>query len=527
MTDDISLLQFKQQVLNDYRTAFTGQEMRRVGMIEADCHYITAQSDIAQVALARFVQPKDEYISAGLDLTLELARQSLSVPTFFSQLFTSAYDRYAHGTISLLSVAVGMALSRASMAQGKAVDGIVHCTLGGDFMADGDFFESVCFAAARSLPLNIILWNNSGTTTNGNLIRQLSEFGTLSKSHKTLVIEAVHADDYAALCRVMNTQTSRARSGVTTLTFVSGTSDGIKTFANWLTEKQIATSDQLSSIEEEVKNNVAKERRGAYLSSLASDAPIRHPHRRTIDISDLFPQAAMPIMPLPPMPGIVNKALGIALTGLLPILEVSATDVANSLILNYPTAKILMRTTDIRTGALLNALPKTTAVLTPACSAEAKELYATLTAQPKQAIVIEPGDASAETKTASPTEGGATRLHEGEDVTMIAYGIGTQPATDAVKMLDAHNMRVDLIHLHSLRPLDSNNLITDSLRKTKRLLIVDTDPDKQTATFIIASLAERFTPLRYLVSPPKVVAPRSSLRPVEAQDICKGVKSVF
>ena len=83
MSEDISLGQFKEQVLRDYRVAYMGREARRAAMVEADCHYVTALSDVAQAALARFAEAEDAYISAGLDLTAELALGRQTPSGFF------------------------------------------------------------------------------------------------------------------------------------------------------------------------------------------------------------------------------------------------------------------------------------------------------------------------------------------------------------------------------------------------------------------------------------------------------------
>lgn len=525
MSEALNLKQFKEQVLSDYRMACAGREALRSARHEADCHFVTANGDVGQVALARFVEPADAYVSAGLDLTAEMAMGRQTPHGFFGSLFSSATDIYAHGTASRMAVAAGMALADASRGAGQGERRrIVVCTACGDFGADGDFLESVCYAAARSLPLCIVLWNNNGTTSNGNLIRQLSGFGQTVKGRRTLAIEAVRGGDYAALCRVMATQTDRARTGQTTLTFVSGAEGEMETFGKWLEERHIATRQQTAEIEAEARQEVERERRRAYLSSLVSDTPLRQPHHQPMDIAPLFARAAMPLMPMGETSGAVNKAIGVARAGLLPLVTATAADIRSSLLTGYPDAKIVVRTTTTELGTLMACSSGQTEIWTPACRAEAEAAYSQLLSNPRQAIVVEAGT---ETPTGTPTAGGAQNMTEGEDATLLSFGPTTQPAADATRLMRGQDARVEHIHLMTLRPLDTRGVVAASLRKTKRLAIVDSDPSGLTARLVIAHLAQSPDGLRHLMAPPAIILPRSPLRPAEPRDICVEISKLL
>lgn len=524
MSDALSLKQFKEQVLSDYRMAHAGREALRSARHEADCHFVTASSDVGQVALTRFVEPADAYVSAGLDLTAEMAMGRQTAHGFFGSLFSSATDIYAQGAPSRMAVAAGMALADASRGGAGGRRRIVVCTACGDFGADGDFLESVCYAAARSLPLCIVLWNNNGTTSNGNLIRQLSGFGQTVKGRRTLAIEAVRGGDYAALCRVMATQTDRTRTGQTTLTFVSGAESEMETFGKWLEERHIATRQQTAEIEAEARQEVERERRRAYLTSLVSDTPLRNPHSQPMDISHLFAGAAMPLMPMGATSGVVNKAIGVAQTGLLPLVTATAADIRSSLLASYPDAAIVVRTTTAELGTLMACASGRTEIWTPACRAEAEGAYSQLLATPRQAIVVEAG---AETPTAPPVAGGAQNLAEGEDATLLSFGPTTQPAADAAKLMRGQDARIEHIHLMTLRPLDTRGVVAASLRKTKRLAIVDSDPSGLAARLVIAHLAQSADAMRHLMAPPAIILPRSPLRPAEPRDICVEISKLL
>ena len=518
---DLNIRQFKQSVLSDYRNAFLGHELRRVAMVESDCHFVTDHCDVAQVALARFVSPSDKFLMTGVDLTLDIARGSISPRNFFSSLFSSAYDAFAEGHVAKLSVAVGMAMAKAADASAANSDkGIVLCSIGGDFSADGEFFESVCFAAARSLPLAVILWNNTGAYTNGNLIRQLGGFGSASKSHRTLSIEAVRSDDYAALCRVMQLQVQRSRQGVTTLTFVDGIADSIPNFRKWILDKQIATPLQLDEVESSARQLVDRDRRDTYFASLVGEAPIRMPHRALIDITDVISNSTRPVMSLEAMPGIVAKAVGVASSGVGVFAEVSASDLNPSVLWDFPDVPLCLRTTDVRLGRMLGASPESCTTWTPASTREAHDCYTQILSSNSLSLVVEPGAKTSDIPV-KPTPGAATRLADGEDVTIVSFANTTQVASDAVGLLLSQNIKAELIHLSSVRPLDADDVIANSVRKTKRLVVVDVDPEGRVASRILAELAQRPLVLRNLMSKPRRIWPKSPLHPVEPHDLCR------
>lgn len=523
---DINLKQFKDSVLNDYRLAFAGREMRRAAMVEADCHYVTARSDVAQVALARFAAPADAYVSAGLDLTASLVKGETSGSEFFKSIFSSAYDMYCHGAPSRLSVAVGMALADASRGVSAGERRVVICSATGDFGSNGDFLEAVCYAAARSLPLCIVLWNNNGTTPNGNLMRQLSGFGMAAGGRKTLNIETAHGNDYPALCRVMKRQVDVARGGCTALTFVSGDEQDVDAFGRWIVEKEIATCAQVDDIETRARQEVERQRRSAYLTSLVDDTPVRHPHRTLMDIDELCGESTLPVMRMPADYGSINKAIGVALTGVLPVVEASAAEVAASLMGQYPAVPLVVRSTDIEAGTFLSATGGETEVYTPVTQAEAASIYTSVFGNPRQAVILEPGFDGRNERPINAKASAAAKLSVGEDATVVSFGLVTRSAADAVRLLESQGLRVDLIHLGSLRPLDPEGLVAASLRKTKRLVIVDTDPSGLSSRIIIAGLALASEALRHLMVEPVVVRPSSSLRPVEPHDVCLAVGKI-
>ena len=71
--------------------------------------------------------------------------------------------------------------------------------------------------------------------------------------------------------------------------------------------------------------------------------------------------------------------------------------------------------------------------------------------------------------------GKAQRLKEGKNITIVSFSYMTIEALHAVEVLNRQGVSVDLIDLRSIKPIDWE-MIFDSVRKTGRLLAVDTGP---------------------------------------------------
>ena len=546
---DLSLKQFKQQVMEDYRTAYSARQMLRTALLDADCGNVSARCDVAQVALSRFVEPTDTYLSAGLDIASNLAQGQMTIRGFFESLFAS--ESKAEGTSDVMSqaseiqVAVGLALAQVSNAQtdDDEAEGpqsptptaspqhrgqrVVVCTIGSTFSADGEFLEAISFAASRSLPIAVVLWNNSGATTNGNLMRQLTGFAQAVGQRKTLYMESVKGDDYEATCRVMITQMNRTRAGATTLTFVSGSDADIDKFKLWLTDKRIATPQQIADLEVESQRTVERERRGAYLTSLVADTPLHTPRKTLVDIEPLSDLCPMQMMLMPLIPSAINKAIGVAKEGLYPVVESDDDAIASSLLMRHAEARLLIRTTSRNAARIANATPDSTPILTPATQSEARAAYRLLLPNARMAVVLE--SAREREQTEEPVAlnhtalGMAHQMTQGEDVTIVSFGASTLPSHDATRLLSARGIRAELIHLGSLRPLDSEGLMEQSLRRTKRLCIVDSDPTGRTAHIILSHLTLSPAAMRYLIASPLVIHPNRHGIDVEPQQVCNAV----
>ena len=520
MDGELNLKQFKELVLEDYRLALLGREARRVALAEADWRPMTSGFDVAQVALARFAEASDAFVPSGVDLTASFAKGDVSLADFFRSVFSPGADSVCHDSVGRLSVASGLALASAS--GGAADRRVAVCTVSGASCRGGVFYETVAYAAARSLPLCIVVWNDAAGASGGSIIRQLGGFCMSSGGRKTLVMESVKGGDYPALCRVLRQQFLVARGGATALTVVSRDEADVDSFAEWIVGKQIASRGQVDDVGASVRQEVERQRRAAYLVSVADEAPERRPRRSLMNIDSLCSASALPVMRMPADAAAVNKAIGVACSGTLPIVEASAADVSSSLFAAYPGHPVIVRSVAVEAGAFLVSSPPSAEVYAPASRAEAAGVYSSLFARPRQAVVIEPGFDAGGTG----GEGGGTPaalLSEGEDATIVSFGAATHCAERAAALLATQRLRADVVHLGSLRPLDPDGLVAASLRKTKRLVVVDTDPSGLSARLVVASLALGGEALRHLMAAPAVVAPASAAKPVEPHEVCLAV----
>src|SRR5262245_44565319 len=203
--------------------------------------------------------------------------------------------------------------------------------------------------------------------------------------------------------------------------------------------------------------------------------------------------------------GIVGTAIGMALYGLVPVVEIQFADFiwpAYDQIVNelaklryrsggeYP-AKIVIRTPvggGIRGGHYHSQHPEAAftsvpglKVVCPSNPYDAKGLLLASIEDPDPVLFFEPKRVYRAAKGEVP--GGpytvplesATLLREGEHVTLIAYGAMLYEALDAAAKAAEEDVECEVIDLRTLWPLDIQTVI-DSVKKTGRVVIVHEAP---------------------------------------------------
>ncbi len=86
--------------------------------------------------------------------------------------------------------------------------------------------------------------------------------------------------------------------------------------------------------------------------------------------------------------------------------------------------------------------------------------------------------------------GKASVVREGQDLTLVGWGVGVHHALDAATQLQSEGIAAEVVDLRTLAPLDRETVLR-SVRKTRRLLVVDDDYRHcGVAAEVIASVCE-------------------------------------
>lgn len=217
---------------------------------------------------------------------------------------------------------------------------------------------------------------------------------------------------------------------------------------------------------------------------------------------------------------IVGQGIGTALRGLRPIAEIQyldyllyglqplSDDVAT---LQYRTkggqkAPLIIRTRGHRLegiwhsgspmGMILNSL-RGMHVLTPRNMVQAAGMYQTLMQSDEPALLIEclngyrlkermPDNVGEYTVPLGVPE----IIEEGTDITVVSYGSTLRVVQEAAKMLGEIGITIEIVDVQTLLPFDINHLISKSLQKTNKLVVVDEDVPGGASAFILQQIVE-------------------------------------
>ena len=201
----------------------------------------------------------------------------------------------------------------------------------------------------------------------------------------------------------------------------------------------------------------------------------------------------------------VGMAIGAALTGLRPVVEIMFMDfitlamdqiVNQSAKLRYVLGKqakcpIVIRTpagggrcygpTHSQTLTAWFVHTPGLKVVAPATPADAKILLKSSIRDDNPVVFVEhkllypiKGHVPAKIRTVEPL-GHAKCLRKGTDITIIAWSWQTQEALQAVDELALHGINAELIDLRSLKPIDIETVV-ESVKRTHRVLITGEEP---------------------------------------------------
>ncbi len=236
---------------------------------------------------------------------------------------------------------------------------------------------------------------------------------------------------------------------------------------------------------------------------------------------------------------IVGQAIGLAMRGLRPIVEIQyldyvyyafsqlTDDIATLLYRTKggQTAPVIVRTRGHRLegiwhagspmGTLIHAL-RGMYICVPRNMTQAAGMYNTLLQSQDPALVVEVLNGYRQKEqlpdniaTMSIPLGVPDILRTGQDITIVTYGACCRPVIEAVDILAGMNIDCEVIDIQTLLPFDRHHRILESLRKTNRLIVVDEDVPGGASAFMLQHILEEQGGYRYLDSQPMTITAKA------------------
>ena len=244
---------------------------------------------------------------------------------------------------------------------------------------------------------------------------------------------------------------------------------------------------------------------------------------------------------------ILGQGVGLAMRGLRPIAEIQYLDYVlyclqgmsdDLATLQYRTkggqkAPVIVRTRGHRLegvwhsgspmAGILN-LVRGMMVLVPRNLTQAAGFYNTMLKSDDTALIIEPLNGY-RLKEKQPDNIGEFTVpvgkveitRAGKDITLITYGSTWKIVTEAVEELAKLGIDAEVIDVQSLLPFDLSEEISESVKKTNRLAVIDEDVEGGASAYIMQQILEKQGAFRYLDSKPLTIAAKNH-RPAYASD---------
>ena len=244
---------------------------------------------------------------------------------------------------------------------------------------------------------------------------------------------------------------------------------------------------------------------------------------------------------------IIGQGIGMAMRGLRPIAEIQYLDYLLYAIqimsddlatVQYRTkggqkAPLIVSTRGHRLegiwhsgspmGMIVNSI-RGIHVCVPRNMTKAAGFYNTLLQADEPALVIEPLNGY-RTKERMPINFGTFTealgmpeiVKEGKDLTLVSYGSTFNLCEVAAQQLEHMGISVELIDVQTLLPFDIEHMISDSLEKTNRLLIVDEDVSSGATGFMLDKILVEQKGYYHLDSAPETLSSKDH-RPAYGSD---------
>jgi pyruvate/2-oxoglutarate/acetoin dehydrogenase E1 component len=174
-------------------------------------------------------------------------------------------------------------------------------------------------------------------------------------------------------------------------------------------------------------------------------------------------------------------------------------------------------------GAIVNSI-KGMMVCVPRNMTQAAGMFNTLMNSDEPALIVEPlnGYRTKEKKVLNSGEfsvplGRAEVLKQGTDLTMVSYGSTLNLCIKACEELSEIGLEVALIDVQTLIPFDLDGVISDSVSRTNRLMVVDEDVPGGASAFILERTMSQQGIFFHLDSEPRVMSAKDH-RPAYGTD---------
>ena len=244
---------------------------------------------------------------------------------------------------------------------------------------------------------------------------------------------------------------------------------------------------------------------------------------------------------------IIGQGIGMALRGLRPIAEIQYLDyiLYGLQTLSDDLATLLYRTVGkqkapliVRTrghrlegiwhsgsqmGGIIHLL-RGMYILVPRNMTKAAGFYNTLLKSDEPALIIESlnGYRLKEPVPENLSEictpiGKVEVVKAGQDLTIVSYGSTFRIVQQVARELEQVGIDAEIIDAQSLLPFDLDHQVSDSLKKTNRLLIVDEDMPGGCSAYLLQKILEEQNGYQYLDSPPRTLTAKAH-RPAYASD---------
>ncbi len=97
-------------------------------------------------------------------------------------------------------------------------------------------------------------------------------------------------------------------------------------------------------------------------------------------------------------------------------------------------------------------------------------------------------------------------IESGSDVTLVTYGSCVRIAEDAMRLLTEVGISVELIDVQTLLPFDINGSISESIKKTNRVVFLDEDVPGGASAYMFQQVFEKQEIFQYLDSAPRTIS---------------------